>query len=587
MLRLPAIGFTRLGKRPRPWSWSVPFSSSVPDRDKHHVTTVNPYETTVAIDAKQVYRYLDLETFQEPELRSAFDAIKGTRKEIASTETMADPNKISPSDLEAFLEKKIKNLEGVNGYMNEYDEGTTLELRNHYVSTETKRFWNFLMLNVVEKSNGTLSVDEFCSAVKTSASSLDTKRIFPMTVAMILVGSSVGVVAPIMPFVVQNLGLTAGEYGLVVSAFALSKMTGNIPSAVLVERHGRKPYLVYSLIGIAFGVGGIGFASSFEELYLCRLATGLGVASLSAAVSMTVTDISTPLNRASSFAPVMSGFAAGTALGPAIGGILCDQIGINPTFYIVGASYVVLAAVNNFLLNETQPKAMTFPWQKPPQSAAPPPTIVESFQSALGQWVPLLSMAPVRNLCIMNGFYWMGLAGSQMTLLPLILTNSEGLAMSATNVGQVYMGMSLVQVLGNPIMAKVVDKVGKLQGIVGGCTLISLAMATLPLCTETNELAAVLGVWALGSSLLSTSPISYISDKVDDKKRAQAIALLRTSGDVGFLLGASSMGALADWLGSLEVAMQSSSGILLAATSWFTVRNFLYTQVETKTKDPL
>jgi MFS family permease len=187
----------------------------------------------------------------------------------------------------------------------------------------------------------------------------------------------------------------------------------------------------------------------------------------------------------------------------------------------------------------------------------------------------------------MNGFYWMGLAGSQMTLLPLILTNADGLAMSATNVGQVYMGMSLVQVLGNPIMAKVVDKVGKLPGIVGGCTLISLAMATLPFCTETSELAGVLGIWALGSSLLSTSPISYISDKVDDKKRAQAIALLRTSGDVGFLLGASSMGALADWIGSLEVAMQSSSGILLAATSWFTVRNFLYTQVEAESKDPL
>lgn len=588
MLRLPGIGFKRIGKRPRPWSWSVvPFSSSVPDRDKIHDTTLNPYDNTIAIDAKQVYRYLALETFQEPELRSTFEAIKSTRKDVSATETMTDECQISRSDLEAFLEGKITRLEKVNGYMNEYDAGTTVTLRRHFVATEAKRCWNFLSPNAVGKSNGTLSIDEFCSAVKASASSLDTKRIFPMTLAMILVGSSVGVVTPVMPFVVQNLGLTAGEYGLVVSAFALSKMTGNIPSAVLVERHGRKPYLVYSLIGIAFGVGGIGFASSFEELYLCRLATGMCVASLSAAVTMTVTDISTPLNRASSFAPVMSGFAAGTALGPALGGILCDQIGINPTFYIVGVSYVVLAGVNNYLLKETQPKAMTFPWQKPPQWAAPPPTIIESFQSALGQWVPLLSMAPVRNLCIMNGFYWMGLAGSQMTLLPLILTNSEGLAMSATNVGQVYMGMSLVQVLGNPVMAKVVDNVGKLQGIVGGCTLISLSMATLPFCTETNELAGVLGVWALGSSLLSTSPISYISDKVDDKKRAQAIALLRTSGDVGFLLGASTMGALADWIGSLEVAMQSSSGILLAATSWFTVRNFLYTQVEEKSKDSL
>lgn len=38
---------------------------------------------------------------------------------------------------------------------------------------------------------------------------------------------------------------------------------------------------------IALGVGGIGFATSFEQLYLCRLFTGLGVAGLSTAATMT------------------------------------------------------------------------------------------------------------------------------------------------------------------------------------------------------------------------------------------------------------------------------------------------------------
>jgi MFS family permease len=175
----------------------------------------------------------------------------------------------------------------------------------------------------------------------------------------------------------------------------------------------------------------------------------------------------------------------------------------------------------------------------------------------------------------MNCFYWIALAGSQMTLLPLILTDPEGLAMTATNVGQVYMGMSIVQVLGNPVLAKLVDRIGKVPGIVGGCTLISGAMATFPFCTTPYELAGILGIWATGSSLLSTSPLAFISDKVDDGKRAQAIALLRTSGDVGFLIGASSMGALADWTNSLDLAMQSSSGILLTATGWFVARNIL------------
>lgn len=142
--------------------------------------------------------------------------------------------------------------------------------------------------------------------------------------------------------------------------------------------------------------------------------------------------------------------------------------------------------------------------------------------------------------------------------------------------------MSAVQVLGNPVFAKVVDRIGKVPGIVTGCTLISASMLALPLCDNTHleQMAGVLGLWAVGSTLLSTSPLAYISDRVDDEKRAQAIALLRTSGDVGFLIGASSMGALADWAGSLDMAMQSSSVLLGTATAWFAVRNILTAKLE-------
>jgi hypothetical protein len=93
------------------------------------------------------------------------------------------------------------------------------------------------------------------------------------------------------------------------------------------------------------------------------------------------------------------------------------------------------------------------------------------------------------------------------------------------------------------------------------------------------HLAGTLGVWATGSTMLSTAPVAYISDTVDDGKRAQAIALLRTSGDVGFLLGATGVGALADWTGDMDVAMQTSAGLLLTATAWFATRQFLSSKV--------
>ena len=166
-----------------------------------------------------------------------------------------------------------------------------------------------------------------------------------------------------------------------------------------------------------------------------------------------------------------------------------------------------------------------------------------------------------------------------MTLLPLLLTDPNGLAFSATQVGQVYMGMSFVQVLGNPLFAKIVDNVGTVPGIVGGCSMITTAMFILPTCANMPSsylpMAGVLGLWAAGSSLLSTSPIAHIGNNVDDAKRAQAIALLRTAGDVGFLVGASSMGMVSDWAGSLDAAMQSSAAILGTATSWYIARNLL------------
>jgi len=389
---------------------------------------------------------------------------------------------------------------------------------------------------------------------------------------------------------------------------------------------------VYSLIAISAGVGSIGLASGFEELYASRLLTGLGVAGLSCAATMSVTDISTPLNRASSFAPISAGFAAGTAMGPALGGILIDEIGVNPTFYLVGGSFMMLGGVNSMLLDETMKTNQLqkgLPWQqqlrRKPQSnnsneesvtnlattsgtgiatentnkiatentnnnadkkvdADEGPendSIRHAFKSALGQWVPLLSEAPVRNVCIINGFYWVALSGGQMTLLPLFLTDPSGLAFTATQVGQVYMGMSIVQVLGGPVFAKVVDAVGTVPGIVGGCTMLTAAMYTLPYCGSidgSNDLyamAAVIGLWASGSSLLSTAPIAHIGNTVDDSKRAQAIALLRTAGDVGFLVGASSMGMVSAWAGSLETAMQSSAVILGTATSWYVARNLL------------
>ena len=563
------------------------------------------------MDKRLLFQYLRLTKFTPQELQRAFSEIKQSFREEDQHQNAFITEKHVTSffidrirEMDDHFEEKIKESTipvatrhihpGKEDQMQNYAKNEALSFMavlhdSHH--TQILSIFGAQSLSPSQSTEDEFRIEqaEFIEKLTKLASELDASRTLPISLSMLLVGSSVGIIIPIMPYVVSDLGLTTGQYGLVVSSFAFAKLFANVPAAIFAEKHGRKPYLVYSLVVISMGVGGVGLASQFEHLILCRILTGIGVSALSTAATLTMSDCSTPLNRASTMAPMMSAFSAGTALGPAIGGYLADKIGVTSTFYLVGCSYLGLTLLNQALLTETKvtrEKDRRFPWQEHDVSLLSRHKIIDSdmgknksgvlntAKDAFSQWSPLLADPKVRSVVIMNGFYWAALSGSQMTLLPPILTDPSGLALTATSLGKVYMGMSLVQVLGNPTMAKFVDKMGKIPAIVIGCSLLSGSMFTLPLCTEMTQVSAALGCWALGSTMLSTSPVSYISDHVKDSKRAQAIALLRTVGDIGFLIGASGTGVLAD-LSSMKIAMHSSAGLLLTATSWFSTRQLL------------
>jgi MFS family permease len=516
------------------------------------------------ISTQQLYRSLGLESFTKLEMQQIYDRVPKMQH-----------NQLSQQELHDYLFHRPPTANSTQASLTE---------TNYTNASEFREIWQALGGNDTDRSDNRqqphLTRDQFVQALQERASSVDWHQTWPIIVSMLLVGTSVGVTTPAMPFVVQQLQLTAGQYGTVVSAFGLAKMMGNIPAAVLVERHGRKPYMTYSLGVIAVAVGGMGWAANFEQLYLCRLFTGLGVAALSTAGTLMITDNSTPLNRASTLAPIMSAFAAGTALGPALGGYMVDAAGLQATFATVACSYVGVATLNRFLLKETLPKLeekslLSTATANTMITTTTSPSISTEVQNALGQWWPLFQDPKLRTVLFMNMAYWISLSGSQMTLLPLVLT--EQMNLSAFQVGQVYMGMSMIQIVGNPIFASGADRFGKVPAMVAGCTLISTAMMALPSqLTHETTLAPCLAFWAAGSSMLSTAPVSYTSDIVKPSHRAQAIAMLRTGGDVGFLIGASMTGVLADLTGNL-VAMQSSAAMLLSATSYFALRQYQLT----------
>jgi DHA1 family multidrug resistance protein-like MFS transporter len=82
-----------------------------------------------------------------------------------------------------------------------------------------------------------------------------------------------------------------------------------------------------------------------------------------------------------------------------------------------------------------------------------------------------------------------------------------------------------------------------------------------------------LGLWAAGITLLGTSPTALVTDIAGLRSRSQAIALFRTVGDVGLLLGAATGGYMADHT-SIATAMQADAALLLATSTVFGLNAF-------------
>ena len=75
--------------------------------------------------------------------------------------------------------------------------------------------------------------------------------------------------------------------------------------------------------------------------------------------------------------------------------------------------------------------------------------------------------------------------------------------------------------------------------VVPATCLIAAAAMAVPFAPTFPMFLGAVGAWACGATMLGSTPTAYVSDVTTPKERAQALALLRSAGDVGLMIGAS------------------------------------------------
>jgi DHA1 family tetracycline resistance protein-like MFS transporter len=115
----------------------------------------------------------------------------------------------------------------------------------------------------------------------------------------------------------------------------------------LIDRFGRRPVLILSLVAIGIDYLLTGLAPTIAWLFVARFLSGMAGAAYPTANAY-IADVSPPEKRAANFGLTGAAFGIGFVLGPGIGGVIGDAFGLRAPFFVSAAIALANAAVISF-----------------------------------------------------------------------------------------------------------------------------------------------------------------------------------------------------------------------------------------------
>ena len=214
-----------------------------------------------------------------------------------------------------------------------------------------------------------------------------------LTIFVNLVGF--GIIIPLLPFYAESFGASPLVIGLLFAVFSLCQLASAPALGDLSDRYGRRPVLIFSLLGTVISFAMLALAHSIAMLFAARVVDGLSGGNISTARAY-VADVTEPKDRARAYGLIGAAFGLGFILGPALSGMLA---GISYTAPIWAAAAVTLVAT-----------LMAWLWL---------PETVHRARAGAGnpfRFLPGLLQRPlVRRVLAMDFVYWFAFAMFQTT----------------------------------------------------------------------------------------------------------------------------------------------------------------------------
>ena len=340
-----------------------------------------------------------------------------------------------------------------------------------------------------------------------------------------------GMIIPILPLYAQRFQATEWQIGLLLASYSLMQFLASPLLGWLSDRYGRKPVLLCSLVGSAFGYMLMANAGSLTVLFAARIVAGISGASVGTA-SAYIADITPPENRSKRIGLIGAAFGVGFILGPAFGGILSHFSVVAP-FWFAAILSIFNAIAMWILLPEPERHAVR------QQGRA---DLRETFEQA-GSW----------RLGVVTLTYFIGIAGFAIVTVIYAQVSNRRFDLNQSQISYIFVMMGLIGALiqGGAI-GRLAKRFGDVNLAIAGFAVMAISMMAMPLAHSIFLFLLFSAGLALGNSL-SQPTISAIASKgASPALQGRVLGIVQSAGSLGRVFGPVIAGVLLtrDHLGS-------------------------------------
>jgi DHA1 family tetracycline resistance protein-like MFS transporter len=323
-----------------------------------------------------------------------------------------------------------------------------------------------------------------------------------LTIFVNLVGF--GIIIPLLPFYAQQFGASPLTIGLLFGVFSICQLIASPALGDLSDRYGRRPVLIFSLLGTVVSFVMLALAQSVMMLFLARIVDGLSGGNISTARAY-VADITEPKDRARAYGLIGAAFGLGFIFGPALSGVLA-RVSYTAPIWAAAALTLVATAMAWFWLPETVHRA------------------------AAGTGMPFRNLAAMmrrpglRQMLVIDFVYWFAFAIFQTTFALFV---ARRFGFDAPQTGYFFAGFGVLGAIVQgafirPIVRHLGDKPTFILGLI--CTAVGLVAAAFAQSVTLLVVALVPLAFGIGFGHPTVSSLVSRAGRDNEQGRVQGAA---------------------------------------------------------------